>query len=285
MFWGTTYVIATELLPANRPLLAAAVRALPIGLAIVLGYRVFPTGVWWRRSFVLGALNIGLFSALLLTAAFRLSGGVVATVGAMQPLLVILLSWLVFGQRPLPPVVLFAGLGIAGVGLLVLDPAAHLDALGVAAAIGASFAMASGVVLTKHWGRPVPLLVFTGWQLTTGGLILAPLALFIEETPPALTSTNVFGFAWLAIVNTGLGYALWFWGIEKMKAWQVSFLGLLSPVVAVVAGFVILDQTFSPVQAAGVVLILFSLVVVQRLGTRSSSTRASTAIAPGENNR
>jgi probable blue pigment (indigoidine) exporter len=70
-----------------------------------------------------------------------------------------------------------------------------------------------------------------------------------------------------------------------MKAWQVSFLGLLSPVVAVVAGFVILDQTFSPVQAAGVVLILFSLVVVQRLGMRSSSASDSTAIAPGENNR
>ncbi len=29
--WGSTYLVTTELLPANRPLLAAAVRALPAG--------------------------------------------------------------------------------------------------------------------------------------------------------------------------------------------------------------------------------------------------------------
>ena len=271
IFWGTTYVIATELLPENRPLLVAAVRALPIGLILVLGYRVFPKGVWWWRSLVLGTLNIGLFFALLFIAAFRLSGGIVATVGAIQPLLVILFSWLLLGQRPLPLVVLVAGMGIAGVGLLVLDPAARLDALGVVASIGATLAMASGVVLTKYWGRPVPLIVFTGWQLTAGGLILAPLALFFEGKPPSLTMTNAFGFTWLALVNTGLAYTLWFRGIEQLKAWQVSFLGLLSPVVAVFAGFLILGQTLSLVQVAGAVLIFFSLVIVQRLGMKNSS--------------
>ncbi len=267
MFWGTTYVIATELLPADRPLLVAAIRALPIGLLMTLAYRVFPRGIWWRRSLILGALNIGLFFALLFAAAYRLSGGVVATTGAIQPLLVILLSWALLGERPFPLTVVFALIGILGVGFLVFDPPSHLDPLGVAAAIGATFAMASGVVLTKHWGRPVPLMVFTGWQLTAGGLILAPLALLLEGGAPPLTSTNLFGFAWLAFVNTGLMYALWFRGIEQLKAWQVSFLGLLSPVVAVIAGFLILGQTFSPVQAIGVVLIFSSLVVVQRLGT------------------
>jgi probable blue pigment (indigoidine) exporter len=89
--------------------------------------------------------------------------------------------------------------------------------------------------------------------------------------PPALTLTNAFGFVWLAIVNTGLAYALWFRGIEKLQAWQVSFLGLLSPVVAVFAGFLILGQTFSLVQMIGVVLIVSSLVIVQRLGMKNLS--------------
>lgn len=180
MLWGTTYIITTELLPENRPLLVATMRALPIGLLLVMSYRTLPQGVWWWRSFVLGALNIGLFFALLFVATYRLTGGVAATVGAIQPLLVILFSWPLFGQRPLPLVTLAAGIGIVGVGLLVLDPAAQLDFLGVAAALGATLAMASGIVLTKYWGRPVPLIVFTGWQLTAGGLILVPLALFLE---------------------------------------------------------------------------------------------------------
>ncbi len=284
IFWGTTYVITTELLPGNRPLLVAAVRALPIGLMLVLSYRIFPKGIWWWRSLVLGALNIGLFFAFLFLATYRLSGGIVATVGAIQPLLVILFSWLLLGQRPLPLVVLFAGAGIAGVGLLVLDPTTRLDALGVAASIAATLAMASGIVLTKYWGRPVPLMVFTGWQLTAGGLILLPFALFIEGVPPPLTSVNVVGFIWLALVNTALGYALWFRGIEKLEAWQVSFLGLLSPVVAAFAGFVILNQTFSPIQMAGILLIFFSLILVQRLGMKNSSEDEAKHFSPKENN-
>ncbi len=279
IFWGTTYVITTELLPANRPLLVATIRALPIGILLVMIYRTLPTGIWWWRSFVLGALNIGLFFALLFLATYRIAGGIVATTGAIQPLLVVLFSWFLFGERPLPLVMLAAGIGIVGVGLLVLDPAARLDALGVAAAIGATVAMASGVVLTKHWGRLVPLMVFTGWQLTAGGLILAPLAWFLEGGLPPLTFTNVFGFFWLALVNTGMAYALWFRGIEQLKAWQVSFLGLLSPIVAVFAGFLLLGQTLSLVQIAGVILILSSLVLVQR-----SSVASPTATQPRSTN-
>jgi probable blue pigment (indigoidine) exporter len=138
--------------------------------------------------------------------------------------------------------------------------------------MGATLAMASGIVLTKYWGRPVPLIVFTGWQLTAGGLLLAPLALFFEGGLPSLTISNVFGFTWLALLNTGLAYALWFRGIEQLKAWQVSFLGLLSPVVAVFAGFLILGQTLSPIQITGTVLIFSSIAGVQRLSIVKSFT-------------
>lgn len=265
IFWGTTYVITTELLPENRPLLVATFRALPIGVLLVLSYRTLPKGIWWWRSLVLGALNIGLFFALLFVATYRLAGGIAATVGAIQPLLVILFSWPLFGQRPLPLVTLVAGIGIVGVGLLVLDPTTQLDLLGVAAAMGATLAMASGIVLTKYWGRPVPLIVFTGWQLTAGGLILVPLALFFEGELPSLTFSNGFGFTWLALLNTGLAYALWFKGIEQLKAWQVSFLGLLSPIVAIFAGFLLLGQTLSPIQITGTILTFSSLVVAQKL--------------------
>jgi probable blue pigment (indigoidine) exporter len=77
--WGTTYLVTTELLPAGRPLLAAVIRALPAGLLLVAITRRLPQGSWWWRAFVLGALNIGVFFALLFVAAYRLPGGVAAT--------------------------------------------------------------------------------------------------------------------------------------------------------------------------------------------------------------
>ena len=87
--WGTTYVVATEFLPPNHPLLVAALRSLPIGILLTIGLKKLPQGVWWWRIFVLGGLNIGIFQALLFVAAYRLPGGVAATAGAIQPLLVV----------------------------------------------------------------------------------------------------------------------------------------------------------------------------------------------------
>ena len=48
--WGTTYLVATELLPDGRPLLAATARALPAGLLLVAAFRRLPIGGWWWRA-------------------------------------------------------------------------------------------------------------------------------------------------------------------------------------------------------------------------------------------
>ena len=141
--WGTTYLATTELLPPDRPLLAAVLRALPAGLLLVVLTRRRPSGDWWWRAAVLGVLNIGAFFALLFVAAYRLPGGVAATVGAVQPLLVAGLSAGLLG-RPLRLRTVVAGaVGVAGVALLVLRADARLDAPGVAAALGGAAVMAT----------------------------------------------------------------------------------------------------------------------------------------------
>jgi probable blue pigment (indigoidine) exporter len=181
--WGSTYLVTTEFLPPDRPLLVGALRALPVGLWIVISSRKFPQGSWWWRATVLGILNIGLFFALLFLAAYRLPGGVAATLGAIQPLLVVGLGWLLLSQKP-SIFTLLSGLGgMIGVALLVITPTTHLDPMGVGAALGGTVSMAAGIVLTKRWVRPVSLLVFTGWQLVVGGIFLTLFSLLIEGVP------------------------------------------------------------------------------------------------------
>jgi hypothetical protein len=97
--WGTTYLVTTRWLPHDRPLLAGTVRALPAGLLLIAAGRRLPRGEWWWKAVVLGALNIGAFFALLFVAAYRLPGGVAATLGAVQPLVVAGLSVGLLGER------------------------------------------------------------------------------------------------------------------------------------------------------------------------------------------
>lgn len=264
VLWGTTYLVTTELLPEGRPLLVAALRALPAGLLLLAVTRRLPSGDWWWRAAVLGALNIGVFFALLFVAAYRLPGGVAATLGAVQPLVVAGLGAALLGQRVRPGTVVAGFAGVAGVALLVLRSTARLDATGVVAGLAGAVVMALGVVLTARWGRPVPLLAFTGWQLTAGGLLLAPLVLAVEGPLPRVDAGAVAGFVYLGLAGTALAYALWFRGVGRLPAARVSFLGLLSPVVAAVLGWVVLGQALNGWQVAGAALVLGSVLVAQR---------------------
>jgi len=268
--WGTTYFVATEFLPPGRPMLAATIRALPVGLAFLAIGRQLPVGSWWWRSLVLGVLNIGAFFALLFVAAFRLPGGVAATAGAVQPLVAAGLAALIIGEPFTRRIAIAALAGIGGVAMLVLGPDAALDPVGVVAAIAGTMAMGTGVVLTKHWGRPVDLVTFTGWQLTAGGLFLVPILLTTEGLPSTITDTNLAGFVWLAVAGTGAAYANWFRGIQQLPVAIVSLLGLLSPLVATLVGWFALGETLTAVQVLGATLVLAAVIaphVMQRIRT------------------
>ena len=95
--WGSTYIVSTQLLPGFPPLAVAMLRALPAGLLLLAIVRQLPPAAWLGRVLILGALNFAVFWAMLFISAYRLPGGVAATVGAIQPLAVVFLSSMLLG--------------------------------------------------------------------------------------------------------------------------------------------------------------------------------------------
>jgi len=144
--------------------------------------------------------------------------------------------------------------------------------VGVIAGLAGAVSMAVGVVLTKRWVRPVHLLAFTSWQLIAGGVVLLPLVLAIEGLPATLTASNLAGFAWLATFGTAIAYSLWFRGVQLLPVAQVSLLGLLSPLVAALTGWAVLDQRLSLGQLCGAGLVL-AAVWLGQAATGSLSPR------------
>src|SRR5664279_5303430 len=125
--WGTTYIVTTELLPDGHPLFASLIRALPAGLIAIAIARQLPTGAWWWKSMVLGVLNIGVFFPLLFVAAYQLPGGIAATLGAAQPLIVAVLVVVILRQPLSWPLLGWGLVGMLGVALIVLRSTAQLD--------------------------------------------------------------------------------------------------------------------------------------------------------------
>ena len=262
--WGSTYYVTTSFLPPGYPLTVAMLRALPAGLLLLLMVRKLPQGIWWSRTFILGGLNFSFFWALLFVSAYRLPGGVAATVGAVQPLIVIALSRAFLGSQIRLLAIIAGLLGIAGVALLVLTPKASLDPIGVFAGLAGAVSMAFGTVLTRRWQPPVSSLTFTAWQLTAGGLLLVPVALVLEPVLPVPTMANILGMTYLGLIGAAFTYLLWFRGLSRIEPSAAASLGFLSPLVATLLGWLALDQSLAPVQIAGFVMVLGSVWLSQR---------------------
>lgn len=276
LIWGSTYLVTTEFLPPDVPLLSATLRTLPVGLLMLLCLCQLPAKGWWGKIFLLGMLNIGIFQALLFVAAYRLPGGVAATVGAIQPLVVVLLGWAVLNAKTSMLSWIAALCGLAGVAMLVLGPTAKLDFIGVAAAAAGAFAMACGTLLTKKWLPPASAMVLTSWQLTAGGLFLLPLALIFEPMPNHFSVMNIAGYLWLGVVGTGLTYVLWLRGVLKMQAAAVTTLSLLSPLSATVLGVLVLKQNLTIIQAVGMAAVLLGVWLGQQPVKKGTAITAET---------
>lgn len=268
MLWGSTYLVTTQMLPPDRPFVAAALRAVPAGVVVLAVFRRWPDRDVWGRLLLLSALNIGVFQALLFVAAYRLPGGLAAVVGAIQPLLVLALAWAVERARPRFLSMVGGVVGVVGMAVLLVSPEARWDAIGIGAALGGAACMAAGTYLARRWRTGLPVMAATGWQLLLGGIMIVPLAVMADPPLPPLTMPHVVGYVYLSAAGAVLAYGLWFRGVVRLPAAAVSSLGLLSPLTAIVLGWGVLGQAVGVVGMVGMALVLAGIVAVQH-GARS----------------
>jgi len=269
IIFGTTYLLTTNYLPPDRPLLAATVRSLPTGLVLILGVKRPPRG--WRLKFLaLSFLYCSAVFPLLFIAAARLPGGVAAVVNSITPIVVVVLSVPWLHTRIRATHVIAGLLAVFGVALLVLRSSARLDAWGLVAMTAYVIMYSAATVLTKRWGWPAGMSArgFTGWTFLIGGLTLLPVMCLAEGLPEHLSARNLGGLVYLFVFSGVVAYTLWFWGLERLPATSVSFLSLVNPVVAAALGWVILGQRLNTWQLLGAVIVLASVLLGQDLSSR-----------------
>ncbi len=265
MIFGTTYLLTSEFLPPDRPLLAALLRSLPTGLILVVGTRP-PDRRWLARLAVLSVLYASGLFPLLFLAAYLLPGGVASVINSISPLLVVVLSVPLLSARIHPAQVGAGLLGIGGVALLVLRSDARLDPVGLLAMTGAATMMGTATVLTKRWGRPpgMSAVGMTGWTFLLAGFTLLPVTLLAEGLPRQISGREVGGLVYLVLVSGVLAYALWFWGLQHLTASSVTFLSLLNPLVAAALGWLVLDQRLNGWQLLGAGVVVVAVVLGQQ---------------------
>ncbi|WP_348945927.1 EamA family transporter [Chitinibacter sp. FCG-7] len=263
LIWGSSYIVTSQLLPPDRPFTAALIRVLPAGLILLALQWQRPAAGQWSKVLLLSLLNISLFQSLLFIAAYQLPGGLAAVIGAIQPLLILALIWMLEKIKPAFWLVCACLMGVLGMSALLLAPDSSWSISGVLAALAGAACMATGTYLTRRWALPLPVLALTGWQLLLGGVLLLPAMLWLDAPLPALRPSQLLAYAYLCIFGALIAYVLWFRGMRSLSAVAVSALGLLSPLSAVVLGWWLLGEAMSPLSLAGLLIVFASVMAVQ----------------------
>ena len=276
--WGSSVMFQRMAVAEVSPLPLVVLRL----AAALLFFVPFLPRVWRgltadRRRFVdvclVGAVNPCLCGILSAQALLYASSGLVAVLISLAPLLTVLLSILVLGER-IPSRIQLAGLAAAFAGVAVLlvtrstglGPLQDGDLRGHAMALAVALLMACVTVYARlRLGGADPLAMAAG-QIVGGLLVSLPVMLLVGETV-ALAEVGVQ--SWVAIVasgSVGLGASfVLFLGMIGRHGPTASLLALyVMPVAAATLGALFLDETITPQMGVGAVLVLLGVVLFTR---------------------
>jgi drug/metabolite transporter (DMT)-like permease len=177
----------------------------------------------------------------------QISSGLAGVLSGTTPLLTLLLARGFAIGRLTPPRVLGLALGLAGVVLLAApwhDGSRAVSLAGVLAALAAAACYAGSYVyarllLTNRGTEP---LVLAAAQLTLGAVLLGTAMPWIGPQPMTLSSSVVLSVVALGVLSTGIAYVLNYRLIQDEGPTAASMTNYLTPVVAVLLGFAVVDE-------------------------------------------
>jgi probable blue pigment (indigoidine) exporter len=275
--WGTATAISKRAVDEIAPLtllplqLSVSVGVL-LAVSFVVGERRWPVEHRNRLAW-LGVLNPGLAYALSLAGLSRITAGTSALLWATEPVLILLLAWLVLRQRPTAAIAACAATALVGVLLVVAQPDVDLSTVGVALTLAGVGACAVYTVLSSE---------YLSSASTLGVVLLQQSAAFVFAIMVfagaivgghAGSLDDVSATAWISAIAAGAlyyGVAFWFY-LRGLRTCPPAVAGLfinLVPVFGVTAARLLLDERLVGRQWLGAAIVMAAVTALALLQSR-----------------
>jgi len=272
LLWSISFIfikVAGEEIPVfTLVLVRVGLAALVLHALLLARGRAYPRQrKLLLRYVVMGLLNNVIPFALIFYATASIGAGAASILNATSPIFALLVAHVATADEKVTPAKL-AGilLGFGGVVAMVGPDALAgltLDVLPAGAMLLASFFYGVSVVFGRSF-RDIDATVSATYQLTASTLVLLPIALIVDRPwlIPMPSATSIVSAVGLAILSTSFAYILYYALIRRAGATNTILVTLLIPVGGVVLSWLLLGETFTPAEAAGMLLIGTGLLVI-----------------------
>lgn len=172
------------------------------------------------------------------------------------PILIMILSYFVFHEPFTVPKV--SAMVIVTIGILCINGAdvqAHGLSWGLVCGFLSAVCFALLVIAMKKVSG-IGGILSPACQLLVASLVVAAVTLSMPTAPVSLDLTHIACMVCLGIVNTGLGYYLYFSGVQRLSAQSVSICGYMEPLTALALSAIILGESLTLPQWLGAACIL-----------------------------
>ena len=282
LIWGSTWLAIRIGLEGAPPFLSASLRFAVASIVLVPLAVVFRSK--WPQNRTEWAL-VGFVGIVLFTADYGLiywgeNNGVLSGLSAILfatfPLQTALVAnAFLKAERFTIQKMLGIGVGFGGV-VLIFRSQLGIAGLGqvvpmlsiVLAATCAAFA----TVAVKRWGHDTEPISFNAAAMAVGAAGLATVSLITREPWGIPTWPQGLGaILYLALAGSVVTFVAWQWLLKEMPATSLSYIALIIPILAVLLGAGLGNETFDLIDLAGAGIVLLGIYV--------STSRRAAALA------
>jgi drug/metabolite transporter (DMT)-like permease len=277
--WGSTFTSIKIALEGCPPLVLAATRCLVGGgllalVALAAGRRPGLRGNLGPYA-LLALLNVVGFFGLQVLAIDHLDSGYASLLLYLQPVITVLLARPLLGDPLGPARVLGALTAFAGVAVVSLRHDGEVSSYGIVLAVATAVCWSLGTIAVKRTASRVEPLWAVALPLVGGGVLLAAAAAVGGSDGLDLTPRIGGAIAWTTLVGTALAWLLWMHLVTTGEVGRVAVSIFLVPVVAVVLGWLLLDEQLGWPLVVGTVLVCAGVFAVNRWPGRRAAAPLS----------
>jgi drug/metabolite transporter (DMT)-like permease len=292
--WGTTYLAIRVVVDPNEgvaipPFAMVAIRFAVAGLAMLALVAIFArdalrslTRAQIRDQAIVGvALNVG---GLGVTSFGEqtIPSGITALLIALLPIWVAVIGRVVYKDHIAPLSVAGIVVGILGVAILISPDSgdARLDPVGLACILLSPLSWGGGSIWSqRRAATPADPRVAVTLQMLAGSIGGAIVATLLGEWSGvqlgALGGDVIFALAYLIVVGSLLAYNVYTWLLRVAPFGLVSTYAYVNPVVAVLAGSVILAEPISAQLIAGGAVVVAGVAIMVTARNRAIARGAA----------
>ncbi|HLT81084.1 MAG TPA: EamA family transporter [Cyclobacteriaceae bacterium] len=275
LIWGTTYLAMRMGVQHFPPFLFAVIRQLVAGgilIAFLLVSRKTKLPSWkdvWYQS-IAGFFMISLGNGLVAWAEVHIPSGIAAVICSLVPLVVILINLGInTGERPNIPIFVGTALGFVGISTIFAEDLSQFAntgyLLGIIVTFIAVIAWAGGSIWLKHRKTQTDLFMNVGLQMFSGGLWLIPFSLAFDDLSAVTWSANVaLPMAYLILVGSIIAFSCYLYALRHLPMTIVSLYAYVNPIIAVVLGWLILDEKLNATMGIAILLTIAGIYIVNR---------------------